>query len=358
MPVYDQHGIDSSSSSGLLPEIVALRYKTCPTFVYETRVNNALYLRCDASVIRLVIRPRQAMTTPRSSDAFASPTSLGPSPMDDELYSEMLYRLWRDHLPPHRPFTLTSAIVPPPSDLCRYLSCPIQGVHAQGLFHYRGEPNRWTLQGLDFGASNPPPDIWLARDRLLNNNGLLGDHNKVHGFIHYHYVSRPASHQDLSEREYSPSVTSSADDDASMMELAEEMADVEIHASNTVDGAEDVPKHQAAGRPQSPTASSPPPPPPEDPTESENDAEIDQQLDLAFSEMELEEAQERAAQMTFTDEKVEAGITSQAVIKQDTTKPQPVKVALRDLVEVTYTDCVADREAAPEDGCDGYDDIQ
>ena len=300
------------------------------------------------------------MTTSRSSDAFASPTSLGPSPMDDESYSEMLYRLSRDHLPPHHPFTLTSAIVPPPSDLCRYPSCPIQCIHAQGLFHYRGEPNHWTLQGLDFGASNPPPDIWLARDRLLNNNGLPGDHNKVHGFIHYHYVSRPASQQEFSEKEYSPSVTSSADDDASMIELTEEMADVEINASNAVDGAEDVPKHQAAHRPQSPPP--PPPPqqqqPPEDPTESENDAEIDQQLDLAFSEMELEEAQERAAQMTFTDETVKAGIPSQAVIKQDTTKPQPVEGALRDLVEIAYKDCVADREAAPEDGYDGYDDIQ
>ncbi|KAL8916651.1 MAG: hypothetical protein Q9172_006208 [Xanthocarpia lactea] len=285
--------------------------------------------------------------------------------MDDESYSEMLYRLSRDHLPPHRPFTMTSAIVPPPSDLCRYPSCPIQCIHAQGLFHYGGEPNRWTLQDLDFGASNPPPDIWLARDRLLNNNGIPGDPNKVHGFIHYHYVSRPASQQERSERKYSPSVTSSADDDASMMELTEEIADVEINASNAMDGAEAVPKHQAADGPQSPPAPAPPPPPqrqqqqqPERPTESENDAEIDQLLDLAFSEMELEEAQERAAKMNFTDEAVKAGIPSQAVIKQDKTKPQPAEGALRDLVEVAYADCVADREAAPEDYYDGYDDIQ
>ncbi|KAL8910138.1 MAG: hypothetical protein Q9171_004563 [Xanthocarpia ochracea] len=300
------------------------------------------------------------MTTPESSKAFASPTSLGTSPMDDESYSEMLYRLSRDHLPPHRPFTLTSAIVPPPSDLCRYPSCPIQCIHAQGLFHYRGEPNSWTLQELDFGVSNPPPDIWLARGRLLKNNAIPGDHNKVHGFIHYHYhyVSRPASQQKRSVREYPPLVTSSADDNANMMELAEEMADVEINASNAMDGAEDVPKHQAADRPQSP-----PPPPqqqqqPQGPKESENDAEIDQQLDLAFSEKELEEAQERAAQMTFTDETVKAGITSQAVIKQDTTKPQSAEGALRDSVEVVYADCVADRVAAPEDGYDGYDDVQ
>ncbi|KAL8772490.1 MAG: hypothetical protein Q9209_002442 [Squamulea sp. 1 TL-2023] len=287
------------------------------------------------------------MTTPRSS--VASPTSLGPSPLDDESYPAMLYRLCKDHLPP-RPFTLTSAIVPPPSNICQYPGCPITFTHAQGLFHYRGEPNRWALQELDFGASNPPPDIWIARDRLLNHAESDNDRHIVYGFIHYHYVPRTAPQQQTLAREYSPSVTSSAVDDTDMVDLTEEMGEVGIEASDAVEGDEkvggDAQSVQDADKSQFVHGQ------PECLMKTRINAGIDQQLNQAAFQMELNEAQERAAQMTITDKAVEANYTAQTGNQQDTAHehPQSPNANLRDLVEIAYTKCVAESETAAEDG--------
>ncbi|KAL8783404.1 MAG: hypothetical protein Q9213_004663 [Squamulea squamosa] len=292
------------------------------------------------------------MSTPRSS--FASPTSLGPSPMDDESYPAMLYRLCKDHLPP-RPFTLTSAIVPPPSNICQYPSCPITFIHAQGLFHYQGEPNRWALEELDFGASNPPPDIWIARDRLLNHVGSDNDRHIVYGFIHYHYVPRTALQQQTLAREYSPSVTSSADDDTGMANLVEEMGDVGIEAPDAVEGNEKGGKTAQAD--QDADGSQFAHGQPEGLPKTGINTGIDQQLNQAAFEIELDQAQERAAQMTISDKVLEANCTPRAGKQQDMTheQSQSMNANLRDLVEIAYANCIAEPEMAVED--DGHADI-
>ncbi|KAL8752076.1 MAG: hypothetical protein Q9199_005992 [Rusavskia elegans] len=263
--------------------------------------------------------------------------------MANESYHEMLYRLCRQNLPPGHPFTLTSTTVPPPSPLCLYPSCPVQGTHAQGLFTYRGVPNDWELEEYDFGASNPPPDIWFARHRIMHETGSNEDYHMVHSFIHYHYVARTAPEQE--DRAHSPSVTSSGDHDTNMMELTEEMAETRIGISDGANGVEDTPTHQEdADRPQPSQHRR------GSRTESESDAEMERHLSSAYFEMEMEEAENRAAQMNITEETAEA---SNAPVEPDETRSQPPDGALRDLVEVAYMTCAANAELAPDDGDDG-----
>lgn len=219
--------------------------------------------------------------------------------MDNESYHEMLYRLCRRNLPPDYTFSQTSPTAQAPT-LCVYPSCPVHGTHARGLYVYRGVPNNWQLEEYDFGASNPPPDIWFARHRIIHEVGSSEDYHMVHAFIHYHYVPK-----DLPQQErYSPSVTSSADDEANMMDLTDDVAALEIDSMNAENGGEVMSTDQGT----------------DNRTEAEEDAEIEQQLCDAYYEMELEDAEERAAQMNLSDETTEASTATQALDGREETQ--------------------------------------
>ncbi|KAL8852169.1 MAG: hypothetical protein Q9221_002993 [Calogaya cf. arnoldii] len=240
------------------------------------------------------------MSNSRPSGSSSSPTALGPSPLHDESYYEMLYRLCRINLPHDHP---TSDTAQPPA-LCLYPSCPVHGTHARGLFTYRGIPMTRELDEFDFGISNPPPYIWLARHRIVNEAGSNEVYLLVHAFLHFHYVPRASPPQDDNGRENSPSVTRLEHHDINMMEVTDDMAGVDINALNDEDQENIPPNHQ------------PPPPPPqrhESPTESELSAEMDRDLPNAYYEMELEDAENGAAQMNITDTIAEDSTATQAV---------------------------------------------
>ncbi|KAL8651180.1 MAG: hypothetical protein Q9226_004821 [Calogaya cf. arnoldii] len=281
------------------------------------------------------------MSNSRPSGSSSSPTALGPSPLHDESYYEMLHRLCRIHLPHDHP---TSDTAQPPA-LCLYPSCPVHSTHARGLYTYRGVPMTWQLDEFEFGVSNPPPNIWFARHRIVHETGSNEDYHLVHAFLHYHYVPRASPQQDDNGRENSPSITSSENPDTNMMEVTDEMAGVDLNASNN-DGQENIP----------PTHQPPPPPPPqrhESPTQSELSAEMDRDLSNAYYDMELEDAENGAAQMNITDGIAEDSIATQAVDTSGDTQSQPASGALQELVEVAYLNCAADADLAPENGNDG-----
>ncbi|KAL8899441.1 MAG: hypothetical protein Q9192_001572 [Flavoplaca navasiana] len=252
--------------------------------------------------------------------------------MDNESYYEMLYRLCRRNLPPEYTGSLTSPTAQAPT-LCIYPSCPVHGTHAQGLYVYNGVPNNWQLEEYDFGASNPPPAIWFARHRIIHEVGSREDYHLVHGFIHYHYVPK-----DLPQQErYSPSVTSSAHDEPNMMDLTDDVAALDIDASNAGNGGEVMPTDQDTNNR----------------TEAEEDAEIEQQLCDAYYEMELEDAEERAAQMNISDETAEASTATQALDGREEAHGEPANVDLQDLVETAYMTCITGADPPLEHGDHG-----
>ncbi|KAL8673084.1 MAG: hypothetical protein Q9168_002467 [Polycauliona sp. 1 TL-2023] len=249
--------------------------------------------------------------------------SLAPSLMDDEPYPNMLYRLCRRHLPPGY-LPSPSPITEPPPNMCVSPSCPVQATHVKGLFINNGVPNPWQFEDYDFGASNPPENVWLARHQIVHATGSRADYHLVHAFIHYHYVAREEPQDD--------------DDDeaANMMELTDEVAGLDIHASN--------PENATSHQQQDAGAS-----PPDNRTESEKDAELDRDLADAYYEMELDDAAQQTAQMNLDDGTAETGVAPQAA---EETQPQPADGALRELVEVAYRTCTADADLDPEYGDD------
>lgn len=100
--------------------------------------------------------------------------------------------------------------------------------------------------------------------------------------------------------------------------------------------------HLDADRPQ-------PPQGPASPTESEKDAEMERQLHTAYFEMELQDAEERAAQMNITEGAAEAGTTPQEAAETPSQPATSADEALQHLVEMAYMTCVAGAELAPED---------
>ena len=122
-----------------------------------------------------------------------------------------------------------------------------------------------------------------------------------------------------------------------MAALTEEIAGVDIDASNAGNGdlAAD------ADRPQPPQRSA-------SPTESEKDAEMERHLHTAYFEMELQDAEERAAQMHITEGAAEGAGT--AAQESEETPSHPAEdEALQHLVELAYMTCAAGAELAPED---------
>lgn len=202
-----------------------------------------------------------------------------------------------------------------------------------------GVPNDWELQEYDFGASNPPRDIWFARHRIMHENGSYEDYHMVNSFIEHHYVPKETPQPGDPDGDPSPLVTSSADHDTHMAQLAEEIAGVDIDASN---GAEDPSPHLDADRPQPPQRST-------SPTESEKDAEMERHLHTAYFEMELQDAEERAAQMNITEGAAEVGTAAHEPEEPPSQPATSADGALHHLVEMAYMTCVAGAELAPED---------
>ena len=255
--------------------------------------------------------------------------------MDNQSCHEMLYHLCGQNLPPGHLDGLNSATLPSPSSLCLSPSCPVRITHAKGLFTYRGIPNVWDLQEYDFGASNPPRDIWFARHRIMHESGRYEKYDMVNSFIEYHYVPKETPQPGYTNGDPSPSVTNSAVHDTHIAQLTEEIAGVDIDASN---GAEDPSPHLAvdADRPQPPQRST-------SPTESEKDAEMERHLHTAYFEMELQDAEERAAQLNITE-----GAGTDPHEPEETPSHPAEDGALQQLVEVAYMTCDAGAEIAPE----------
>ena len=276
------------------------------------------------------------LSHPRPSASSSSPTALGISPIDVQSYHEMLYYLCGQNLPPGHLNGLSSATLPSPSSLCLSPGCPVQITHTKGLFTYMGVPNDWELKEYDFGASNPPRDIWFARHRIMHETGSYQDYHMVNSFIEYRYVPKETPQPGYTNGDPSPSVTNSADHDTHMAALTEEIAGVAIDASNPGNGAEETSPHLAvdADRPQPPQRSA-------SPTESETDAEMERHLHTAYFEMELQDAEERAAQMNITEG---AGTAAQ---EPEDTPSHSADEALQHRVEVAYMTCVAAGELAP-----------
>ncbi|KAL8965143.1 MAG: hypothetical protein Q9183_004007 [Haloplaca sp. 2 TL-2023] len=85
--------------------------------------------------------------------------------------------------------------MPPPCIYqCDHPACPIDFPHAKGLYLHNGHTApTWTYGNLNFGASNPPLQIWDARERLLREVGSYEDYQMVTGFILCHHIEREVS---------------------------------------------------------------------------------------------------------------------------------------------------------------------
>ncbi|KAI4203320.1 MAG: hypothetical protein LQ348_001408 [Seirophora lacunosa] len=89
-----------------------------------------------------------------------------------------------------RPYTHTTAILPPStSDPCRHPSCPLPFPHSRGLYQHLNQASTIEAAHPNFGASNPPPEVWAARERCLKGLEGPGDWEVVNGFIEAHFVA-------------------------------------------------------------------------------------------------------------------------------------------------------------------------
>ncbi|KAL8814374.1 MAG: hypothetical protein Q9223_006391, partial [Gallowayella weberi] len=157
-------------------------------------------------------------------------------------------------------------------------------------------------ENYDFGLSNPPADIWDARERLLSGEERDGDRGRVLGFINYHFVPREGSRTGEDEGEQNSSLaTSSEDSEAQMMELAEGMEQVALEAGSGEEGTlaggyegvadddDDALQELVFERGG---------------TEAEMDAVIERDLNDAFDDMEMEGVVERVAGLVIDDDDV------------------------------------------------------
>ncbi|KAL8688850.1 MAG: hypothetical protein Q9218_005339 [Villophora microphyllina] len=74
---------------------------------------------------------------------------------------------------------------------CGHPACPLHPwPHHQGIYlHNRCHPN-YTFGDPDFGLSNPPPEIWIARERVYGQKGTQMNYDIVQGFIAAHRVDK------------------------------------------------------------------------------------------------------------------------------------------------------------------------
>ncbi|KAL8869706.1 MAG: hypothetical protein Q9174_004071 [Haloplaca sp. 1 TL-2023] len=74
---------------------------------------------------------------------------------------------------------------------CRHPACPLRFPHARGRYLHKGRTAAtWTYGPLSFGDSNPPAEIWDARERLVSQAGSYEDHQMVTNFNMCHHVER------------------------------------------------------------------------------------------------------------------------------------------------------------------------
>ena len=86
---------------------------------------------------------------------------------------------------------------------CRRGDCPIKGKHEEGPYLHDG--NLRTREGNMFGASNPPPDIYEAYDRLkLGTSTTQKDTKKVLKFVKYHFGYTDPKDLDFVEKRGGP----------------------------------------------------------------------------------------------------------------------------------------------------------
>ncbi|KAL8726991.1 MAG: hypothetical protein Q9166_006354 [cf. Caloplaca sp. 2 TL-2023] len=84
--------------------------------------------------------------------------------------------------------SVSTASLTIPSALCLHPSCPLKFPHAPDLFRDTNRPS----PGTTFGASNPPLEIWMAKDRLERGQWCDNDFESVIGFWNAHYVPMTA----------------------------------------------------------------------------------------------------------------------------------------------------------------------
>ena len=69
---------------------------------------------------------------------------------------------------------------------CKSKDCPISGQHEKGPYLHEGKLR--TRDGMIFGASNPPPEVWDAYDRLRHGiSNAPEDVRLVDGFKKFHF---------------------------------------------------------------------------------------------------------------------------------------------------------------------------
>ncbi|KAL8802855.1 MAG: hypothetical protein Q9182_003542 [Xanthomendoza sp. 2 TL-2023] len=257
-----------------------------------------------------------------------------PRTLQEELtHAEQIYTLYGPPRSPARPYTLTSAILPPSQPpLCHWPLCPFRFPHPQGLFQTHGAPSPHETtapEHYDFGLSNPPPEIWDARERLMSARERDGDRGLVCGFIHYHFVPRTEV-----EEGYPPSTTTSEDPETQMLDLAEGIGAVALEAGDPPgeEGTSAVGVYAGVpdddddddGTSQDPVSER------GGPTEAEIEAEIARDLEDAFDDMEVEEVAERAAGMVIDDDDDDDGGTERS---------QVVGEGVLRVTETEFADC-------------------
>lgn len=307
---------------------------------------------------------------PRRNPTPTNPTaSTPPRTIEEEfVYAEMAYNQYAPRCPLQRPYSLTSAIMPTLNPTCQWPNCPISFPHNSGLFLDRGEPPPLQTDAhdlYDFGASNPPREIWQARARMLEGWESDEDRDQVMSFIHYHFIPRtpPLQHAEAGRQqqpatgvEYSPSVTSEQEHQADMMDLTAEMGGFVFDGQNDDDGEGASVPYEADGM-QLPLQQER-----EGPTESEIDADIDQQLYDALLDIEIDEAQERAAGMFISDDDMgRVNITTSEAAEDEGVAggqppPPPLDGTLLRLTESAYAMCIgsaAETSGEPE----GYEEL-
>ncbi|KAL8718962.1 MAG: hypothetical protein Q9225_003974 [Loekoesia sp. 1 TL-2023] len=210
------------------------------------------------------------------------------------------------------------------------------------------QPSHFTFIRPHFGASNPPFEIWMARDRILNSRGRETDFRDVVGFLRAHYVAwtdveSQQQQEGAIRAESAMHENENEDKDTEMEDLAEEMADVEIENDDTDDPSQ----------PQDPSGASQfePRPPVYSPR---TEAEIDRQFDEAFLELELEEAQEAAARMEIADEGDKENVNPDKAGQEGLNGSEHADGLLEELIEQANRVCgEVDRKLAEEEGDDG-----
>ncbi|KAI4184207.1 MAG: hypothetical protein L6R41_004908 [Letrouitia leprolyta] len=210
-----------------------------------------------------------------------------------------------------------------------------------------------------FGASNPPPRIWTARENILRNQGTEADFTNVAGFIRAHSVewtSAEKQHalklQEIRNQELNQEIE--------MEDLVEDMDDVEIRKEPY------IPSQRPFGiftdEPPDSIHNSgvldvtPPPPTSVFGSETDTDREIDEQLKEAFLEMEWEDTQEAAARMDITDD---AEKENDAPAQLDAPGYDKGGQPLQELMEDAHRICVEIGEELARNGdyADNSDDM-